>query len=137
AMLGKKKVEPFVVPTLAEADPETYGALIAKRAELQVKAGEARKAEKAAERELATDTRQDLRPAVAELLADGATSKPNKRQALTAAKAHASDVEAALSVIEQRIRDAKTVAVRAAIALVRPEFDRRMRSLCDALKLVD
>jgi hypothetical protein len=137
ASLFKRKTEPYRVPSLAEADPETYGALAAKQLELNTLSGTARAARKAAERELAADTTQYVRPGVAELLGDGPSAKASKRKAVADAKQREADIEAALVTISQRIRDAKTPAVRAAVAKVRPEWNRRMGALCDALQVVD
>ncbi|RLP21980.1 hypothetical protein [Mesorhizobium sp. YM1C-6-2] len=137
ALLKKNAAaEPYQVPTLAECD-ETYGTLVAKRGELHTAGGEARTARKAAERELAADTSREVRPGVAELLGDGPSAKALKRKAVAEAKQRESDIETALTVIEQRIRDARTAAVRAAVAKVRPEWDRRMKVLCDAFKVAD
>ena len=135
--MSRKANEPFHVPSLAEADPDGYGVLVAKRAEQHDLGGEARKAVRSAERELDADNSREIRPGVAELLGDSGSTKADKRVALAAARQQAADVDAALLVIEQRIRDAKTAALRRAIAIVRPEFDRRMQALCDALKAAD
>lgn len=135
-MAPLKKAEPYRVPTLAEAD-DTYGALIAKRSELNALSGEARAARKTAERELAADTSPEVRPGVAELLGDGPSAKSAKRKAVAEAKQREADVDAAMATLELRIRDAKTPAVRSVIAKVQPEWQCRMTALTDALKIVD
>lgn len=138
-MMTKKSVapiEPFRVPSLADVD-DVYAGLVAKRIELHAAAGEARIARRAAERELDADTSREVRPGVAALLGDGASAKALKRKAVADAKQLELDVAAALTVVEHRLRDAKTAAVRAATARVRPEWDRRVKTLCDALKVVD
>ena len=132
-----KKPTAYRVPSLAECDPDHYGALIAKRLELHSTASEARKARKDAERTLAEDTSRDIRPSVAELLGDGPSAKARKRQVVTEARQRETDFDAALAVIEQRIRDARSTAVRKAITVVKPEFDRRLQALCEILAAAD
>lgn len=132
--LLKSKPAPFKMPSLADAD-ETYAGLVAKRAELHAKNGLARKARIEAERDLAADASPEVPAGVAALLGDGPTSKSNKRQILAEARRLEADIQGALTVVEQRIRDAQPAALRAAVALARPEYDRRLRALTDALKV--
>ncbi len=128
--------EPFVVPSLAEAEPEVYGKLIEKRAELNQRVGEASSAASLAASELAADTSKEVRPAVAALLGDGQSAKSLKRRALAEARQLESDIEVAITEVERRIRDAKTPALRAVIARVRPEWEKRTKALCEALDVV-
>jgi hypothetical protein len=138
-MMTKKSTAPaeaFIVPSLAEVD-DVYGGLVAKRSELNTASSDARAARRAAERELEADESREIRPGVAELLGDGPSAKSTKREAVAAARQREIDINAALTVVELRLRDAKTAAVRAATACVRPEWDRRTKALCDALKVAD
>jgi hypothetical protein len=134
ALLKKAAMaEPFRVPSLADVD-ETYGALVTRRSELNVKLSEAMQARRAAEKELAADTSREVRPGVAALLGDGESAKALKRRAAAEAKQAVSDIETALVEVERRLRDAKTAAVRSMIARVRPEWDKRTRELAETLK---
>ncbi|RUV89198.1 hypothetical protein EOA46_22630 [Mesorhizobium sp. M1A.F.Ca.IN.022.05.2.1] len=140
ALLSKKPAEapaePYHVPSLAECD-DVYAGLLSKRAELNERLrgldAEARQIEK----EIAADPTPEVRPSVAALLGDGPTAKAANRKKLADVRADRADHEVASRAIEQRIRDAKTPAVRKAIALVRPEWDRRQKELCEALAVVE
>jgi hypothetical protein len=124
--------EPFVVPSLADVD-DTYGILVAKRAELHAKLSDAAAANRMAEQELASDTSKEVSLAVSELLGDGPSAKTLKRRALADARQAVTDIEAALVEVDHRIRDAKPAALRAAIARIRPEWQKRTTALCNAL----
>ncbi|TIW28766.1 MAG: hypothetical protein E5V63_03910 [Mesorhizobium sp.] len=127
--------QPFHVPSLAECD-DVYASLLAKRGELNEGLRMLIATERQLEKDIAADTTPDVRPGVAALLGDGPTAKSANRQKLAAVRADKADHETASRAIEQRIRDAKTPAVRKAIALVRPEWDRRQRELCETLAVV-
>ncbi|WP_027060540.1 hypothetical protein [Mesorhizobium loti] len=127
--------EPFRVPNLAEADPETYGALVQKRDDLTVRL-RALKAEAANLTQLIeADTSRDVRPALAALLGDEPGTKSINRGKLAETQKLSSDLSEAIGVIEQRIRDAKSGAVRRLVALARPEWDRRFSALTEGLKI--
>lgn len=128
--------EPFHVPTLAEAC-EVYAALETKVADLQRQDSEAAKAVREAEAEIAANPAPAVRASVAELLGDGVPTTTSARQRLADANRKRADIAAALEILRQRIRDAKGPAARKAAALVRPEFDRRSKALCDALLAAD
>lgn len=125
---------PFRVPTLAEADPDNYGSLLQKRTELHSTLGEKRQRARILEKEIAADTSPAIRPGVAALLGDGPSTKSVRAAELKTINTEISDLEAAVTVVEQRIRDAKTPAVRCAIALVRPEWNRRRENMLAAMK---
>ncbi|TGP22659.1 MULTISPECIES: hypothetical protein [unclassified Mesorhizobium] len=93
--------------------------------------------ERELEKAIAADPTPDVRPSIAALLGDGPTAKAANRKKLADVRADRADHEVASRAIEHRIRDAKTPAVRKAIALVRPEWDRRQRELCEALVVVE
>jgi hypothetical protein len=125
--------EPYRVPSLAEVD-ETYGMLVTRRSELNVKLSEAMQSRRKAEKELAADTSREVRPGVAALLGDGESAKSLRRRAVAEAKQAVADIEAALTEVERRLRDAKTGAVRSMIARVRPEWKKRTSALAETLK---
>lgn len=133
---SEQPVEPYIVASLTDVDPG-LGELVAKREqfheEMRTAATEVRQAEK----DLAGDTSVELRPGVARLLGDIDSPKSIKRLALKAAKERRADLDAAVSIIERRVADARPAANRAACAAVKPEFDRRLGALCDALRVVD
>jgi len=123
------------VPSLAEADPETFGALTAKIEELHASLAEANAAKREAERILAAHEGPSLRAGVAELLGDdAATGRAAKAAAVRDARQRVADIEAALTIAGHRLRDAKPAAVRAVVAKVRPEWQKRMKALTSALE---
>ncbi len=123
------------VPGLAEADPETYGALTAKIAELNGAFSAAVAVRREAERTLKAHEGPSLRAGVAELLGDrAATGYGAKVAAVRDARQRVADVEAAIAIAGQRLRDAKSAAARQVVAKVRPEWERRRKALCGALE---
>lgn len=128
--------EPYHVPSLAECD-ETYAGLLSKRAELNERLRELGAEGRELVKAIESDPTPDVRPSIAALLGDGPTAKSENRKKLAEVRTNVGDHEAALRALESRIRDAKTPAVRKAIALIRPEWDRRQRALCEALKVVE
>ena len=129
-------VEPYIVASLADCDP-AYGELIARRGHLREEMRITATAVRQAEKDLANDESVELRPGVAALLGDDTSPAAALRTTLREAKARRADLDAAVSILERRIADARTPANRAACAAVKPEFDRRMGALCDALKAAD
>lgn len=136
-MFKKSTATEFRIPSLAEADPDTYGALIAKHDELHGRLSSAKTAAREAEAELKANPAPALRAGVAELLGDAAPVSSGVRQRLAEANRSASDIEAAIEIVRQRIRDARGPAARMAAATVRPEFERRVVALCGALRVAD
>ncbi|TIQ42535.1 hypothetical protein [Mesorhizobium sp.] len=128
--------ELYHVPSLAECD-DLYAGLLSKRVELNERLRELGAEERELEKAIAADPTPEVRPNIAALLGDGPTAKSMNRKKLAEVRTNKADHEAALRAIESRIRDAKTPAVRKAIALVKPEWDRRTRVLCEALKVVE
>lgn len=123
------------VPSLAEADPETYGKLVAKIAELNGTLSSAYVEKRTAEKALAAHEGPSLRVGVAELLGDDSVAgRASKVAAVREARQRVADIEAAITIAQQRLRDAKTAATRAVIPKVKPEWDKRTKALCDALK---
>lgn len=123
------------VPSLAEADPETYGKLTDKIAELNVTLSAAYAEKRTAEKELAAHEGPSLRVGVAALLGDDSVaSRTSKVASVREARQRVADVESAITIAQQRLRDARTGAVRAVVARVRPEWTKRTKALCDALK---
>ncbi|PBB84571.1 hypothetical protein [Mesorhizobium sp. WSM3876] len=128
--------EPYHVPSLAECD-DVYAGLLSKRGELNERLRALGAEERELEKAIAADPTPEVRPSVAALLGDGPTAKAANRKKLAELRTDKSDHEVALRAIEQRLRDAKTPAVRKAIALIKPEWDQRQRALCEALAVVD
>jgi hypothetical protein len=123
------------VPSLAEADPEVYGALTAKVAELNARLSEANAALREAERALAAHEGPSIRASVADLLGDDATTgRAAKAAAVRDARQRVADIEAAITIAGHRLRDAKSAAVRAVVAKVRPEWQKRIKALTSALE---
>ncbi|MDX8521307.1 hypothetical protein RFN30_24070 [Mesorhizobium sp. VK23D] len=127
---------PFRVPSLAECD-DVYAGLLSRRAELNERLRELIAEGRQIEKLIEADPAPEVRPSIAALLGDGPTANAANRKRLAEVRTDKSDHEAALRAIESRIRDAKTPAVRQAIALVRPEWDRRQKVLCEALAVVE
>lgn len=132
----KKPTEAFRVPSLADADTG-YAALQAKLSELRDRQGEALRESRSLEKAIAADPARDVRPSLAELLGDEPGAKSVNRKRLAEVKSLLADLEAALGVVEQRLRDAKTAASRAVCAIVRPEYARRVKAMIDAATLLD
>jgi hypothetical protein len=128
--------EPFRVPSLAEAD-EQYADLQQKLTALHEGLSKTTRDRSEAERKLAADTSPELPLRVSELLGDAPSPKARLRQEIAELKRREADIEEAIRIIGQRLRDAKTPALRKAIALVRPEWDRRMRSMIDTMRALD
>lgn len=125
------------VPSLAEAD-DTYGALVARRGELNDKLRDATAAQREADAALAADSGSGVRAGVAELLGDEAEgSRRAKAEALRKARQQVADIDDALTIVGQRLRDAHVAASRAACAKVRPEFSKRVKALAKALIAAD
>jgi hypothetical protein len=123
------------VPSLADADRELFGALTAKIEELHASLAEANAAKREAERILAAHEGPSLRAGVAELLGDdAATGRAAKAAAVRVARQRVADIEAAITIAGHRLRDAKPAAVRAVVAKVRPEWQKRMKALTSALE---
>ncbi|MGO4832887.1 hypothetical protein AB4144_11430, partial [Rhizobiaceae sp. 2RAB30] len=128
--------EPYRVPSLSESD-ETYAGLVAKKAELLDKQSAHTKERRELEKAIASDTSRDVRPAIAELLGDAPGTKALNRRRLAEVHATLRDIEAAMVVVDQRIRDAKTAASRAVCAAVRPEYAARVKAMVDAMRTLD
>lgn len=131
-----KALEPFIVPSLSDASPD-YAALIAKKTELQAKHSELTRERRTLEKAIAADTSRETPVRVAELLGDEPGSKSLNRRRIAEIASVASDIDAAIRVIDQRIRDAKGAASQLVCAATRPEYGRRVKAMVDAAKLLD
>jgi hypothetical protein len=132
----KPAAEPFRVPSLAEASTD-YAALVAKRSELQTRQLELSRERRTLEKAIAADTSRETPTRVAELLGDRPGSKSLNRKRVAEIASVVSDIETAVSVVDQRIRDAKGAASQLVCAAARPEYARRVKAMVDAAKLLD
>ena len=130
------KSKPFTIPSLGVADAE-YGRLLGIRAGLITQQTDAVRAVRALEAEISSDTSKPVRPEVAALLGEAPTSKTKNIAKLRETKQLVADVEAALTEVDRRLTDAKPAANRAAVAAARPEIDRRIAALADAMRTLD
>jgi hypothetical protein len=136
--LLKKAVaaEPYVVPSLAEVD-EIYAGLLTKQGELNNKLSALRQEKRTLEKAIDTDKSREVKPSIAELLGDEPGTKALNRKRLAEVRAEIADVEMALTVVDQRIRDAKGPASTAVCAAVRPEYAKRVKAMVEAAKMLD
>jgi hypothetical protein len=142
ALLGKKPAAPapFVVPPLADAST-AYAALLAKQAELHEKRRTL--VAEALAREKAIAATPTPRPAYSSRVAalldeDEADDSDNSsRLRLRANVGEIADVDAALSVLAGRLREAKGLASQAVCAAVKPEYARRVAVMADAMTVLD
>ncbi|TIO04097.1 hypothetical protein [Mesorhizobium sp.] len=131
-----KKSEPFIVPSLAEAN-SVYGELLAKRIDLNsVMSGRVAE-QRRLEKEIAADTSREVRPSIAALLGDAPGSKALNRKRLAEVNSEIKDIESAMRILEQRIKDAHTAANRDACAILKPEFDKRIAAMVNAMRVLD
>ncbi|MCK1619576.1 hypothetical protein IVA96_23965 [Bradyrhizobium sp. 159] len=140
ALLKKKPAEEFRVPSLAESSTE-YQSLIAKRQELeqsysklnaersnlldQIKAAKAAGGER-------------LSAGVARLLgeeAEGSVTELSKR--LRDVVAEMGNIEDAREVLRRRTDEARDKASKIVCSTVLPEYQRRLRTLCDAARALE
>lgn len=131
--MATKKTEagPYEVPPLTSHTP--YAALIAKRDELTALHVDLKRRRKAAEAAFRTNPAPSYRAGVAELLGEkveGMTSRAEVAELIR----QENDAADALAVLEQRIRTARGPASVHVCDQVRPEFSRRVASLCRALE---
>ncbi|KQZ99571.1 hypothetical protein ASD64_14665 [Mesorhizobium sp. Root157] len=128
--------EPYRVPSLSEADGG-YAALQVRRGELQDKQRELSTEQRALQKAIASDTSHEVRPSIAELLGDEPGTKAFNRKRLAKVNTDISDLDQALRVIDQRIRDARGAASRVVCASARPEYARRVRAMVAAMRTLD
>jgi chromosome segregation ATPase len=134
AILKKKAVDEFVVPSLAEASPD-YAALVQKQAELQARQSALRDQRREVERDIAAQPPTNLRVSarVAELLGDEADTGPNLQRRLTELRSAERDVEDAIEIVRRRLADARGMASIAVCAAVRPEYAKRVKAMVAAI----
>lgn len=137
ALLKKSPTEPFVVPSLADADPEGYGTLQAKQTELTERHTVAVREQRQAQAEFDAEPEPRVRPGVAELLGEGISPKVAKRERLRELKRLVADIEAAQTILRERLTQAHAVANRKALEIVRSEFRRRMDTMVAAMRALD
>jgi hypothetical protein len=137
ALLKKQTAaEPFHVPSLDEASKE-YADLRAKQIELHNKLGEAERERIALRRAIAADTSREIPSAIAEILGDAPGNKASNRKRVAELSREIAHLEEAIRIVGQRIRDSFTDANRAACAAVKPEFDRLVAKMVDAMRVLD
>ncbi|MCZ0734578.1 hypothetical protein [Phreatobacter sp. AB_2022a] len=126
----------FKVPTLAEADDE-YGAMLERLASLHHELGQTRRKQIEIEKAIAADKSPEIRASVAALLGDKPNSKAVLRANLADLRGRQRDLEAAVSVLTERLRLRQTDAAKKVREAVRPELDRRVRAVIQAMKALD
>ena len=135
AILKKKPVEEFRIPSLAEASPE-YAGMLQKQADLyalQSKLnGERRDIQK--QIDAAGDTGPRVPARIAELLGDEADSVPMLRRQAGEIRGKLADVEAALEIVRRRLTDANGPASTAVCQSVKPEYSKRVAAVAKALE---
>ncbi|MBZ9600497.1 hypothetical protein [Phyllobacterium chamaecytisi] len=133
--LLKQKTVPFVVPSLADADP-AYAELVAKQRDLLDQ-----QAKFTAERvglvaSIRADTSREVDPKVAALLGDPVSGKATSRQRVGEIDTHLKTIANALEIIRIRLADARSKASLAVCAKVKPEYARRVKAMAEALEQV-
>lgn len=123
-----------IVPPL-DSDP-AYAALIAKKAELTAKLQENRREHRELSQQLREAPQPAFRPGVAELLGEAAGTAPNLRPRLAELAREEGDITTALSVVGDRLREARGQASVAICEAMRPEYGRRVAAVVAALQEV-
>lgn len=131
-----KPSDAYIVRGLTEVD-DVFAGLVQHRVKLQADLSTVATERKESEKDLAADTSPEISETVSALLGDGPGAKAGKRKRVLEAKQREADLNAAIVVIEQRIRDAQVPANRAACAAVKPEFAKRVAVMADAMKALD
>lgn len=134
-MLGKKKAETFVVPSLADVDA-TYADLLDRRNSLHTRQAELRARKRELEATIAKMPEPAIRASVAALLGDPSDGKLGLREELRNVVAESRDVDAAIEVIGKRIEHARSKASVAVCERVEPEYRRRVAAVREALRAV-
>ncbi|GAB4073183.1 hypothetical protein KHC28_15385 [Ancylobacter sonchi] len=137
-LLSKNKAvaaESYRVPPLTTV-PE-YAALIAKRAELLDKQTATIRERRKLEQGLATAPVPAYRAGVASLLGEDTVAQTSVHGRLSELSQLDRDVTAALTVLDQRLREARGRASRLVCDEVRPEYGRRVAALCRAMQALD
>lgn len=126
----------FRVPSLAEADAE-YASLLERQNSLNAELGQLGGEQSDLQAKVAADQAPEIRPAIAELLGDAPSSKSLMRQRLAEIERRKRDIEVALDVLRERIRQAESRASRAACDAIRPEYARRVSAMIAAMRALD
>lgn len=133
------KVEPFVVPSLAECCPE-YAKLVDLRVKLETEQTEIAGKVKRLVIEL-DGLPRPVRPVsreVAALLGETVdNTRAVKEAELVEARRRKAALDAAIPEVHRRIADARAQASRAACARIKAEFGRRTAAICDAMVILD
>lgn len=122
----------YHVPPLTSVP--AYAALAAKRTELQDLQTASRRELRKLERELSETPTPAHRAGVAALLGEATVEQNGVHERIAELRRTDRDAAAALSVIEQRLREARSSASRVVCDEVRPEYARRVAGLCRALE---
>ncbi|HEY8577596.1 MAG TPA: hypothetical protein VIL88_14815 [Devosia sp.] len=134
-LLSKKPaaVEPnYRVPSLQEVDDE-YGVLLERRSALQTTHARLQAEIRQCQDELGRQPAPAFKPEVAELLGEDAGSASTLRTQIREKTAQVAHHDAALQVIEDRLRQAVGAASLKVCEQVRPEYGRRVQQVCRAL----
>ncbi|MER8858986.1 hypothetical protein [Mesorhizobium sp. M0138] len=127
------KSEAFVMPDLADVDPEF--------AKIEQQFVDLNTRKSATERELA-DIRAELAdsrgpvlaPSVSALLGEAPDSVSGQRQHAAELARLVADLGAAIDIVSKRIRDRRDLAKRPLIDTIRTEYQRRAATVADALE---
>lgn len=123
----------FRVPSLADASPE-YGELQRRLATLDTAHAALTREARTLQKDIAASPTPRVRPGVAALIGDdpvdGGAAKVAKLADLQRSIA---DHDAALAEVRRRLIVARGPASTAARAAVKPEYQRRVRAVCEAL----
>lgn len=128
--------EPFRVPSLSEAHSE-YGQLSERLTTLNKTIADLRSEERALVLAISKDDTPNLRPGVAALLGEKQSPKAANVDRLKDVRSMMVDVNDALAISMKRRRDLETAASVAVFHTVRPEIEKRMSVLLQALASVD
>lgn len=128
-----KAAEPFRVPALAEVDAD-YAALLQKQSDLTSRQIGLEREKRQLEKLISADTSDEVKPAIAELLGDEPGTKSLNRRRVAEIRSEISDVEQALTVLRQRLQDARGRASASVVAASRTEYGRRVKAMVEAVK---
>lgn len=126
--------QPFTVPPLTT--DTVYRDLFSRQSALLEKQTKTVRERRELEQQIAEAPAPAYRPGVAELLGEDSDGQSALRARLKEVVASERDIETALEILAQRLREARTKASLVVCNAVRPEYGRRVAAIADALKAV-
>lgn len=134
ALLKKTSPAPFVVPTLADSDPD-YRERVARFAALNTSLSDLSRERRRIETELAATPAPAVRASVAALLGDEQVdARTALRTRLDEVRRSITDHETAIELQRRRVEEARGRASTAVRAIVKAEYGRRVAALVRALE---